>query len=62
MTIGIIGAMREEVDSIRSDLMKNVRETIIGGRTYYGGQLMIRLLFSYFLTGEKWYLQHRQQH
>lgn len=51
MTIGIIGAMREEVDSIRSDLMQNVRETVIGGRTYYEGSIHdtpVVLVFSHW--------------
>ena len=39
MTVGIIGAMKEEVDLIRSDLMHNVEETVIGGRTYYTGYI-----------------------
>ncbi|MAR83406.1 MAG: 5'-methylthioadenosine/S-adenosylhomocysteine nucleosidase [Legionellales bacterium] len=51
MTIGIIGAMREEVDSIRSDLMQNVCETVIGGRTYYEGSIHdtpVVLVFSHW--------------
>ena len=49
MIMGILGAMREEVDLIRSDLMCNITETTIGGRTYYQGfihEVPVVLVFS----------------
>jgi adenosylhomocysteine nucleosidase len=49
MKIGIIGAMKEEVDLIRSDLMKDISEKAVGGRTYYEGlinNIPVVLVFS----------------